>query len=43
MVAISEQRNRVTRNFWDTEGLMSSVLVGTLVAGVLTRRLLQHE
>ena len=42
MVAISEQKNRVTRNIGDTEGLMSSVLVGTLVTGGLTRRLLQH-
>jgi hypothetical protein len=38
----ASQKNRVTRNIGDTEGLMSSILVGTLVTGGLTRRLLQH-
>jgi hypothetical protein len=38
----ASQKNRVTRNIADTEELMSSILVGTLVTGGLTRRLLQH-
>ncbi len=40
--AKASQKNRVTRNIADTEGLMSRILIGTLVTGDLTRRLLQH-
>ncbi|MEO8047086.1 MAG: hypothetical protein ABI684_07350 [Nitrospirota bacterium] len=38
----ASRKNRVTRNIRDTERLMSSILVGTLVTGGLTRRSLQR-
>lgn len=38
MAAISEQKNRVTRNIGGTDRLMSSILGGTLLIGGLTRR-----